>query len=377
LIAQLAVQHKVPVAPEVHPVVLAALNEPLALEELRRVAAVPVVQEGRVSGLVVVDPELAQSLRETLKIDAYYLGSWYDVARALDASEEQTREYERSRELLASQKEYELASSLIKVMCEDVQGYGASAFVIGVQAGRGEYSFETSGGAAAKGAIDSKVIGLIVSYLEAVASGKRTETSGISAVERIGEGTYLVHLGSILVPVYEEAVVSGATPQESPAPLSSRAAKTTTGSNVVAFPERAKKDEGVVLVVEDSPTFGAVVCRFLERQGLRALRCPDGAEALKLLKEGAVRPQLIICDVHMPQLGGEQFVQRVQELFSETSCPPFISVSSDSEVETELAMLRAGVDVFLSKAVDPRVLCAYVEKLLGRSAARSREAVAW
>jgi len=376
IVAELALAHGIPVAPEVRPVCLPVLKLPLGLEDLRRYGAVPVVEgpivEGKfASGVIVVDPGLAEPLRKALGVQACYLGSWFDIARALDQSEELIAAYGTSSAKESQSIGQELGASILKVLCEDVNGYGASSFEFRAVGGKGEYQFKTLSGALASGAIDGRVLPHIIVYLGELSRGLRKPEEPIVGVARLSEEEFRV---TLCIEQREQAPIN-TVPNVAESSGSKNLEKKSIGegpelasrSKVVPFRDRARRDESTVLVVEDSPTFGGVVCRFLERKGMKALRCSDGAEAIRLLSEQAIRPDAIICDVHMPRLGGEEFVSRLQTLFPAGSRPPIIAVSSDVEVETELAMLSAGADLFLSKTIDPRILCAYVEKFLGKS----------
>ena len=73
-------------------------------------------------------------------------------------------------------------------------------------------------------------------------------------------------------------------------------------------------------------------------------------------------PKVIICDLHMPEMNGKEFIlclkqdQRLRSI-------PVIMLTSDDGVEAEVAALETGADALVSKTKDPRVLCAQVLRL--------------
>lgn len=69
---------------------------------------------------------------------------------------------------------------------------------------------------------------------------------------------------------------------------------------------------GTVLFVDDEPALREVARRTLESLGYRPLIAPDGPTALALLQEHPV--DLVVLDLVMPGMGGEQVWQAVQEL---------------------------------------------------------------
>lgn len=102
-----------------------------------------------------------------------------------------------------------------------------------------------------------------------------------------------------------------------------------------------------VLLVDDHPMI---------REGLRGLlyvhedlsivgEARDGEEALSLTDK--LRPDCVIMDVNMPRMDGIEATRRLKAAFAGTAV---IGLSVNASREVELAMRRAGVDQFLSKA---------------------------
>jgi len=61
-----------------------------------------------------------------------------------------------------------------------------------------------------------------------------------------------------------------------------------------------------ILVVEDEPMVRELVCRVLESQGYRVLLAGSGQEALERVRGSEVRPSLLLTDLVLPGLGGEE-----------------------------------------------------------------------
>jgi len=60
------------------------------------------------------------------------------------------------------------------------------------------------------------------------------------------------------------------------------------------------------LVVDDSMLIRHTVCRYLEERGFAVETAANGQEALETLKRQ--HPDLIITDMHMPKMGGSEFI---------------------------------------------------------------------
>lgn len=123
-----------------------------------------------------------------------------------------------------------------------------------------------------------------------------------------------------------------------------------------------------ILVVDDNPMFCRVLERLLERDGFEPHFAPNGSVAWERLASATeFRPRAIVCDLHMPLMNGQELLDKVR---SQTwlSDVPFIMLTSDDDVDAELALLARGADAFVSKAKDPRVLCAHIRRLSQRIA---------
>jgi PAS domain S-box-containing protein len=67
-----------------------------------------------------------------------------------------------------------------------------------------------------------------------------------------------------------------------------------------------------ILLVEDEPSVRAIAARSLERSGFRVLQASGGAAALELA-EGHGRPDLVLSDLMMPEMGGAELARRLRE----------------------------------------------------------------
>jgi CheY-like chemotaxis protein len=66
------------------------------------------------------------------------------------------------------------------------------------------------------------------------------------------------------------------------------------------------------LVVDDSMLIRHTVCRFLEERGFLVDSATNGVEALTILEH--FLPDVIITDLSMPRMGGEELISRIRQL---------------------------------------------------------------
>lgn len=67
-----------------------------------------------------------------------------------------------------------------------------------------------------------------------------------------------------------------------------------------------------VLVVDDEAPVRAIERRVLEEGGYQVLEASNGLEGLAML-DGAASLDLVVADLDMPQLGGDEMVRRIRQ----------------------------------------------------------------
>jgi two-component system cell cycle sensor histidine kinase/response regulator CckA len=70
-------------------------------------------------------------------------------------------------------------------------------------------------------------------------------------------------------------------------------------------------DHPLVLVLDDEAAIREIQRRILEKAGFRVIEASSGADAFTLL-EGMEELDLLIADLEMPELGGEEVVRRIR-----------------------------------------------------------------
>jgi len=118
-----------------------------------------------------------------------------------------------------------------------------------------------------------------------------------------------------------------------------------------------------VLVVEDSLTAGAYVCRALAQHDIesQAIRDPR----LLLENAAAFRPDLILMDMHMPHCTGVEATRALRQIRLFRSIP-VIYLSGEKDIALQVEALRLGGDQFLAKPVNPVLLAAVVKTQIQR-----------
>jgi two-component system chemotaxis response regulator CheY len=123
-----------------------------------------------------------------------------------------------------------------------------------------------------------------------------------------------------------------------------------------------RRRAGRILVVDDDRQFQETMCLVLTQAGYEATCASNGREALHHLETGET-PALILLDVQMPVMGGEDF--RSEQLkIRRLRTVPVIVVSADSEIESKAERMSVP---YLVKPVSGAALLAAVARHAARS----------
>lgn len=120
-----------------------------------------------------------------------------------------------------------------------------------------------------------------------------------------------------------------------------------------------------VLIVDDSPAMRAFIRRVIQISGFDCEDCfeaGNGEEALNLLDHEWV--DLILTDVNMPGMDGEEFVRRLEADERFRSLPVLV-VSTDATEKRIDRMLKLGARGYVTKPFTPEALREELERLLG------------
>ena len=115
-----------------------------------------------------------------------------------------------------------------------------------------------------------------------------------------------------------------------------------------------------ILVVDDEEKIVEVVKSYLENSGYIVYSAFSGRQAMEMYEK--VNPSLIILDLMLPDLSGEEICKVIRR----RSSVPIIMLTAKVEEEDVLRGLDIGADDYVTKPFSPRQLVARVGALLRR-----------
>lgn len=133
--------------------------------------------------------------------------------------------------------------------------------------------------------------------------------------------------------------------------------------------EKYKSDHKQLLLVDDDPNLVLLVKDYLEFKGFEVMTAENGREALEILETEI--PDMIICDVMMPEVDGYTLVSQIRQ-DPHISWVPVMFLSAKGQSHDRVIGLNKGADVYMVKPFEPEELAAQVEATL-KQAARIKE----
>ena len=106
-----------------------------------------------------------------------------------------------------------------------------------------------------------------------------------------------------------------------------------------------------IAIIDDDIYIGNMLEELLRREGYAVLRAYSGTEALYLLSHS--RPDLILLDLMLPGLSGEEVLPQIENL-------PVIVLSAKADVQDKVNLLLSGAADYMTKPFDNKELLARI-----------------
>jgi signal transduction histidine kinase/DNA-binding response OmpR family regulator len=156
------------------------------------------------------------------------------------------------------------------------------------------------------------------------------------------------------------ALRSTATPLSTPALALAEEVDVLADSTETLGSLGSLENEALVLVIEDNPEVNAFLTQKL-RSHFQVKSAADGAAGLRLAAE--LIPDLIVCDVMLPELSGLEVVAKLKDDWR-TSHIPVVLLTARHAPEQQVEGVQAGADLYLTKPFNPTFLLENLRTLL-------------
>ena len=119
-------------------------------------------------------------------------------------------------------------------------------------------------------------------------------------------------------------------------------------------------EQPTILVIDDDPAMQTVLEIALREAGYRVEVASDGQEGVTKLV--SLRPNLVICDIMMPQMDGVEAFQRMKDQLQEEGIPIFIITALNRK--PWFADLEAEGAVIIQKPFDIEQVLSLIQTML-------------
>ncbi|MGI8435936.1 MAG: response regulator, partial [Chthoniobacterales bacterium] len=119
-----------------------------------------------------------------------------------------------------------------------------------------------------------------------------------------------------------------------------------------------------ILLVEDEEMLRELGVEILSGEGYRVLQAKDGIEAVEMFATHRDDIGLVVCDLGLPRLGGQEAFMRMKEIRSDVRA---IVASGYMEPSLRSEILKAGVIDTIQKPYDFRELVERIQSVIGKA----------
>jgi len=116
-----------------------------------------------------------------------------------------------------------------------------------------------------------------------------------------------------------------------------------------------------ILIIDDEKSI-RLILEATFKELFEVISLDDGEKALNYLQSGNL-PDLIICDIQMPNIDGFQFIEKIRNsgFFEDI---PLIMLSGSEESKDRIKCFELGADDYILKPFNPKELMARVSRRL-------------
>ena len=117
-----------------------------------------------------------------------------------------------------------------------------------------------------------------------------------------------------------------------------------------------------ILVIDDDKLIREGLSALLKSAGQAVIEAADGKEGLAAAQ--ANKPDLIVTDLRMPNMSGQEMIEAIRA-DAEISSTPIVVLTNDDTNDSVNQALQSGVTVYLAKNLDPSALTEQILQAAG------------
>ncbi len=118
-----------------------------------------------------------------------------------------------------------------------------------------------------------------------------------------------------------------------------------------------------ILVVDDNRLSNQTLKQLLELSGVMVTLAENGREALETLRANTTTFQVILMDIHMPEIDGIETTKIIRQ-DPKLASIPIVAVTADRSPEDQWKCFQAGMDAHIAKPLDYNLLVSKITDIL-------------
>jgi DNA-binding NarL/FixJ family response regulator len=134
--------------------------------------------------------------------------------------------------------------------------------------------------------------------------------------------------------------------------------------SIIIMQGYTSQSSGKLLLVDDDPSLILLLKDYLEFQGYQVMTVNNGCQALELLEKDI--PDIVICDVMMPEVDGYEFLKSLRE-HQDIGWIPVLFLSALGQSLDRIKGLNLGANAYMNKPFEPEELLAQIKSILNQS----------
>jgi CheY-like chemotaxis protein len=186
----------------------------------------------------------------------------------------------------------------------------------------------------------------------------------MTSADRLGDGSRCAEIGidAHLVKPVRQSVLLDRIRQSVRPIVSSADVNDRTVSDLPNVPATRSLN---ILLAEDNLVNQKLAVKLLTKRGHRVTVVGNGQEALKSLQTSTF--DIVLMDVQMPVLDGLSATRQIRKAEGSRNRTPIIAMTAHAMTGNREKCLEAGMDDYVSKPINPRLLFDTIESLLSTS----------
>lgn len=118
-----------------------------------------------------------------------------------------------------------------------------------------------------------------------------------------------------------------------------------------------------ILAVEDHRDTRLLLKMILQFSGAEVTALGSSKAALEAIQQ--LKPDVILCDLCMPEMDGFELLQKIRGLGGEVGTVPAIACTALGKEEDVIKTQRVGFQAHVTKPLDPKLLVETIVKVVG------------